>query len=406
MLEDAINKFLVNNGISPGFASWLDEIISVTLLFIIAYIIDLIGRYVIHRIIGHLAKMTKSTLDDILMENNVFRYLIHILPGIIFYLCIPIAIKSAIWVIVFQKATLIFIVVEILRAIHAAGNGLTQYYSKSASYSQKPVRIIFQIISVIAYFIGGIAILSIVINTSLTTLFASLGAFAAVLMLIFKDSILGFVAGWQLSSNDLLRQGDWITVPKFGADGIVEEVSLYSVKVRNFDNTITTVPPYSLVSDSFQNWRGMAESGGRRIKRSISIDMTSICFCTTEMLEKFRKIRYLTDYIDKTEESLRKYNEESNVDNSILVNGKRQTNIGVFRAYLQVYLDNHPEINHDLTCMVRQLQPTEKGVAIELYFFTKIKDWVYYENVQSDIFDHVMAIIDQFDLRIFQYRAL
>ncbi len=403
---DAINKLLVNYGVSQEFASWLDEIISVSLLFLIVYITDLIGRYIIHRVVMHLAKMTKSNLDDIMMEKNVFRYMIHILPGIVFYLCAPIAINSALWVIIFRKATLIFIVIQIIRAIHAAGESMTQFYSESQSYSQKPVKVIFQVISVIAYFVGGIAILSILINTSLTTLFASLGAFAAVILLIFKDSILGFVAGWQLSSNDMLRKGDWITVPKFGADGNVEEISLYSVKVRNFDNTITTIPPYSLISDSFQNWRGMQESDGRRIKRSISIDMSSICFCTPEMIEKFRKIQYLTDYIDRTEENLRKYNEEHHTDNSILVNGKRQTNIGVFRAYLQNYLASHPDVNHDLTCMVRQLQSTEKGVAIELYFFTRIKDWTYYENVQSDIFDHVMAITEQFGLKIFQYRCL
>ncbi|MEN6618084.1 MAG: mechanosensitive ion channel domain-containing protein [Rikenellaceae bacterium] len=403
---DAINKFLIDIGVSPQLASWLDEIISVTLLFLIAYITDLIGRYIIHRVVGHLAKMTKSTLDDILMENNVFRYLIHILPGIVFYLCTPIAINSSLWVIVFQKATLIFIVIEILQAIHAAANAMTQYYSESASHSQKPVKAIFQIISVIAYFVGGIAILSIVINTSLTALFAGLGAFMAVLVLIFKDSILGFVAGWQLSSNDMLRKGDWITVPKYGADGNVEEVSLYSVKVRNFDNTITTVPPYALVSESFQNWRGMEESGGRRIKRSIVLDMTSIRFCTPEMLERFRKIKYLKEYIDQTEEAIKKYNEENETDNSVLVNGRRQTNIGVFRAYIQNYLENHLEVNHDMICMVRQLQPTEKGLPLELYFFTRVKSWVYYENVQSDIFDHIMAVVEQFDLRVFQYKGL
>ena len=403
---DAINKFLTDHGVSSWLASWLDEIISVSLLFVIAYITDLIGRYIIHRFISHVASYTKSNWDDIFVENKVFKYLIHIIPGIIFYLCTPIALSSPFWVVIFQKATLVFIVFEILRAVHASSNAMTQIYSQSENYSNKPIKVMFQIISVIAYFVGGIAILSILINTDLTTLFAGMGAFMAVLILVFKDSILGFVAGWQLSANDMLRQGDWITVPKFGADGTVEEVSLYSVKVRNFDNTITTIPPYTLVSDSFQNWRGMQESGGRRIKRSISIDMTSIRFCTPEMLEKFRKIQYLTEYIDKTEAEIQQHNQENNTDNSILVNGRRQTNIGVFRAYLQAYLDNHPEVNHDLTCMVRQLQPTERGVAIELYFFTRIKNWVYYENVQSDIFDHVIAIVEQFDLRVFQYRSL
>jgi len=280
---------------------------------------------------------------------------------------------------------------------------MARIYSQSEDYSNKPIQIIFQIVAVIAYFVGAISLLSILLDTSFTTLFAGLGASMAILILVFKDTILGFVAGWQLSSNDMLRQGDWITVPKYGADGNVEEVSLYSVKVRNFDNTITTVPPYALVSESFQNWRGMQESGGRRIKRAIIIDMTSIRFCNNEMIENFRKIKYLTEYIDTTEEIISKYNQENQTDNSILVNGRRQTNIGVFRAYIQKYLENHPEINHDMTTMVRQLQPTEKGIAIELYFFTKVKDWVYYENVQSDIFDHIMAIVPQFGLRVFQF---
>jgi len=403
---DGINQMLIDWGMSPVLAGWLDEIISVTLLFIIAYIADLIGRYIINRIIGHIAKFTKSTWDDIFVENKVFKYLVHIIPGIVFYLCTPIAISSVIWVVIFQKAALIFIVVEILRAVHASTNAMTQICSQSESYSNKPIKVIFQIVSVIAYFVGFIAILSISINTDLTTLFAGMGAFMAVLILVFKDSILGFVAGWQLSANDMLRQGDWITVPKFGADGTVEEVSLYSVKVRNFDNTITTIPPYTLVSDSFQNWRGMQESGGRRIKRSIILDMTSIGFCTPEMLERFRKIKYLKDYLDQTEAEIEKFNMENETDDTVLVNGRRQTNIGVFRAYIQKYLENHPEVNHEMTCMVRQLQPSEKGISLELYFFTRVKDWIYYENVQSDIFDHVMAVVEHFDLHVFQYRGI
>jgi miniconductance mechanosensitive channel len=203
----------------------------------------------------------------------------------------------------------------------------------------------------------------------------------------------------------MLRIGDWITAPKHGADGTVEEVSLYSVKVRNFDNTIVTIPPYSLVSDSFQNWRGMEESEGRRIKRYISIDMTSVKFCTPEMIEKFRKIHYLKDYIENTEQIITEYNEENKIDNSVLVNGRRQTNIGVFRAYLQSYINNHPDINHNLTCIVRQLQPSEKGVPIEIYCFTKEKGWINYENVQSDIFDPYLQY-RSFDLKIYQLKSV
>jgi len=403
---DAINRTLVHYGMSHEIANWLDEIISVCLLFLLVYGVDLICRFIVNRIVAHVARMTKSRWDDIFLEHRVFRYLTHMIPGTVFYLCAPIAINSAIWVKIFQKGALIFIVFTIIRAIVAATNALTQIYSESEDYTKKPVKVIFQIVAVIAYFIGGIVMLSILINTSLATLFAGLGAFMAVLILVFKDSILGFVAGWQLSANDMLRMGDWITAPKHDADGTVEEVSLYSVKIRNFDNTIVTVPPYSLVSESFQNWRGMEESEGRRIKRSINIDMTSIKFCTPDMIERFRKIHYLKNYIENTERIITNYNEENNVDNTILVNGRRQTNIGVFRAYLQVYINSHPNINHNLTCIVRQLQPSDKGVPIELYCFTKDKSWINYENVQSDIFDHVIAIVGQFDLKIFQLKSV
>ena len=400
---DGIYKMLTEWGISPVLASWLDEIISMTLLFLLAYGVDLISRFIVHKIITRIAKFTTAIWDDIFIEFKVFRLMAHVFPGIVFYLCTPIALKSVFWVSLFEKGALIFIVYAIIRSIHAATKAMAKIYSQSEDYSNKPIQIIFQIVAVIAYFVGAISLLSILLDTSFTTLFAGLGASMAILILVFKDTILGFVAGWQLSSNDMLRQGDWITVPKYGADGNVEEVSLYSVKVRNFDNTITTVPPYALVSESFQNWRGMQESGGRRIKRAIIIDMTSIRFCNKEMIDNFRKIKYLTEYIDSTEEVISRYNQENQTDNSVLVNGRRQTNIGVFRAYIQKYLENHPEINHDMTTMVRQLQPTEKGIAIELYFFTKVKDWVYYENVQSDIFDHIMAIVPQFGLRVFQF---
>ena len=213
---------------------------------------------------------------------------------------------------------------------------------------------------------------------------------------------MGFVSGVQLSANDMLKVGDWITMPKYGADGDVIEVSLNTVKVRNFDKTITTIPPYLLVSDSFQNWRGMKESGGRRIKRSINIDMNSVKFCTPEMLEKYRRIQLLTDYIDRTEEAIKEYNREHDIDNSILVNGSHQTNLGVFRAYLNNYLRQHPGVNHDMTCMVRQLQPTDRGIPLELYFFSATTVWIPYENLQSDVFDHLLAIISEFDLRVFQ----
>ena len=248
----------------------------------------------------------------------------------------------------------------------------------------------------------GIIILSELIDKDPVSLLAGLGASAAVLMLIFKDTIMGFVSGVQLSANDMLKVGDWIKVPKYDADGVVTEVTLNTVKVRNWDNTVTTVPPYVLVSDSFQNWNAMRESGGRRIKRSVNIDMSSVKFCTPEMLERFRKISLLKDYIERKEQDLQDYNAAHSIDNTVKVNGRRQTNLGVFRAYLTAYLRSLPYTNQELHCMVRHLQPTDRGIPVELYFFSTVKDWIPYEEIQADVFDHVLAVIPEFDLRVFQ----
>jgi miniconductance mechanosensitive channel len=221
-------------------------------------------------------------------------------------------------------------------------------------------------------------------------------------MFVFKDPILGFVGGIQLSANNMVRIGDWISMPKYGADGTVIEITITSVKVQNWDKTITTVPTYNLVKENFTNWRGMEESAGRRIKRSINIDMNSVRFCTPEMLENFKKIAFVSKYVDKKNTELDAFNRENNVDNSILVNGRRQTNLGIFRAYLKHYLHNKPEINDDMTFLVRQLQPTENGIPMEVYVFSRIQAWAEYEDIMADIFDHILAVIPHFDLRVFQ----
>jgi len=298
---------------------------------------------------------------------------------------------------------MIYIIAVSLRFINASLNIIHEIYSLKDRKKNKSLKGFVQILQVSILFIGIIIIIGILINKSPATLFAGLGASAAILMLVFKDTILGFVAGIQLSANDMLRPGDWITMEKYGADGTVIDVTLHAVKVRNFDRTITTIPPYALVTDSFQNWRGMFDSGGRRVKRSVFIDMNSVKFCTPEMLEKFRKISLLTDYIDGKEKELHEYNEENNIDASVLVNGRRQTNLGVFRAYLQKYLQQSPLVHHEgFFCMVRHLQPTEKGIPIELYFFINRTEWPVYESIQADVFDHILAIIPEFELRVFQ----
>jgi miniconductance mechanosensitive channel len=229
-----------------------------------------------------------------------------------------------------------------------------------------------------------------------------LGAFTAVIMLIFKDSILGFVAGIQLTRNDMVRIGDWIEMPKYNADGDVIDVSLNTVKVQNWDKTIATIPTYVLMTDSFRNWRGMADSGGRRIKRALYIDMNSIKFCTEQMLDRFARFEFIRDYIDRKRKEVADYNVENHVDDSQLVNGRRLTNVGTFRAYVEAYLRNHPKVHQDMTFLIRQLAPTEHGLPLEIYVFSNDQVWANYEAIQSDIFDHVLAVVPQFDLRVFQ----
>ena len=391
---------------SWGFnESWTDDLTSAIILVIIlaiAFLGDAICKHVILTTVTRLVKKTKATWDDVVFDRKVMIYLSHLVAPIILYILLPLAISNAGLLTFILRICMIYIIAIFLKFISALLSALYHVYSEREQFRDRPLKGLLQTVQVILFFIGGIIIVSILIDKSPMVLLTGLGASAAVLMLVFKYSIMGFVSGIQLSANNMLKVGDWIEMPKYGADGTVIEVTLNTVKVRNWDNTITTIPPYALVSDSFQNWRGMQESGGRRIKRSIRIDMNSVKFCTPEMLAKYRKIRLLKDYIEETEKVVEEYNKEHGIDNSVLVNGRRQTNLGVFRAYLTNYLRSLPAVNQDLTCMVRQLQPTEQGIPLELYFFSSIKAWIPYEGVQADVFDHVLAIIPEFDLHVFQ----
>ena len=391
---------------SWGFnESWTDDLTSTIILVIIlaiAFLGDAICKHVILTTVTRLVKKTKATWDDVVFDRKVMIYLSHLVAPIILYILLPLAISNAGLLTFILRICMIYIIAVFLKFISALLSALYHVYSEREQFRDRPLKGLLQTVQVILFFIGGIIIVSILIDKSPMVLLTGLGASAAVLMLVFKDSIMGFVSGIQLSANNMLKVGDWITMPKYGADGTVIEVTLNTVKVRNFDNTITTIPPYLLISDSFQNWQGMQESGGRRVKRSINIDMTSVRFCTPEMLEKYRKIQLLANYVDETEKVVEEYNKEHDIDNSVLVNGRRQTNLGVFRAYLTNYLRSLPTVNQDMTCMVRQLQPTETGIPLELYFFSANKVWVAYEGIQADVFDHVLAIIPEFGLRVFQ----
>ena len=404
---DTINNDLTNllqqMGVHQESLGITQRIVMIAGILIIAFVADYFCRKIIVPTIKKLTARTQATWDDYLFNDAVLDNMCHLIPPIILYVLLPFAFPH-------EPVTLTFIlklcwVYITAGAMKLMCSFLTSLYTISSEHEKlknHPLKGVYQMIKLIVICVGVIIIVSTLIDKDPVNILTGLGASAAILMLVFKDSIMGFVSGIQLSANNMLKVGDWITMPKYGADGDVIEVSLNTVKVRNFDKTITTIPPYLLVSDSFQNWRGMQESGGRRIKRSINIDMNSVRFCTPEMLAKYRKIQLLANYVEQTEQVIKEYNEEHHIDNSILVNGRRQTNLGVFRAYLNCYLKSHPGVNHNMTCMVRQLQPTDHGIPLELYFFSATTSWIPYEDLQSDVFDHLLAIISEFDLHVFQ----
>lgn len=394
-------------GFSVETADVWDRWVVLGFIVAIAFVSDFVCRQLLLRVVKRIVARTKATWDDILFEDRVLRRLCHIVPPVLIYFLLPLAFLPESGMVAFVlKLLLIYVIAVVLRFVNAFLKALHDVADQKEELQGKPLKGLMQTGQVIAFFVCIILIISILIDKSPARLLAGLGASAAILMLVFKDSIMGLVSGIQLTANDMLHVGDWISMSKYGVNGRVTEVTLNTVKVRNWDNTIVTVPPYLLVSDSFQNWRPMQDSGGRRVMRSVNIDMNSVRFCTPEMLDRFRKIRLLKDYIDETERLIAESNEQAGVENDPEpVNGLHQTNLGVFRAYLERYLRSLAGINQEMMLMVRQLQPTEKGLPVELYFFSKVTEWTVYEKVQADVFDHVLAVIPEFGLRVFQNPA-
>ena len=394
-------------GFSVETADVWDRWVVLGFIVAIAFVSDFVCRQLLLRVVKRIVARTKATWDDILFEDRVLRRLCHIVPPVLIYFLLPLAFPPESGMVAFVlKLLLIYVIAVVLRFVNAFLKALHDVADQKEELQGKPLKGLMQTGQVIAFFVCIILIISILIDKSPARLLAGLVASAAILMLVFKDSIMGLVSGIQLTANDMLHVGDWISMSKYGVNGRVTEVTLNTVKVRNWDNTIVTVPPYLLISDSFQNWRPMQDSGGRRVMRSVNIDMNSVRFCTPEMLDRFRKIRLLKDYIDETERLIAESNEQAGVENDPEpVNGLHQTNLGVFRAYLERYLRSLAGINQEMMLMVRQLQPTEKGLPVELYFFSKVTEWTVYEKVQADVFDHVLAVIPEFGLRVFQNPA-
>ena len=380
-----MNGILIGWGKDPKIANTFDEMIIAALLVILAIGLDYLCQAIFVGSMKKLAQHTHYQWDSLLLKRKVVHHLVHTIPGILVYALLPLAfIRGKGLLLLSQKICAVYIVFALLLAINGFILVFLDMYNMRQGNKNRPIKGFMQVLQVLLFFIGGIVIIAILIGKSPASLFAGLGASAAILMLVFKDTILGFVAGIQLSANDMLRPGDWITVPGSNANGIVQEITLNTVKIQNFDNTISTIPPYTLVSASFQNWRGMVESGGRRVMKSIFLDLNTIKFCTPDMLNTFRKeIPLLADY--KPDE------------------GVTPTNSQMFRVYVEKYLTSLPVVNTDLDLIISQLQSTEYGVPIQIYFFSRNKIWKEYERIQSDIFDHFFAMVPKFELKVYQY---
>ena len=380
-----MNGILIGWGVDPKIANTFDEMIIAALLVILAIGLDYLCQAIFVGSMKKLAQHTHYQWDSLLLKRKVVHHLVHTIPGILVYALLPLAfIRGKGLLLLSQKICAVYIVFALLLAINGFILVFLDMYNMRQVNKNRPIKGFMQVLQVLLFFIGGIVIIAILIGKSPASLFAGLGASAAILMLVFKDTILGFVAGIQLSANDMLRPGDWITVPGSNANGIVQEITLNTVKIQNFDNTISTIPPYTLVSASFQNWRGMVESGGRRVMKAIFLDLNTIKFCTPDMLNTFRKeIPLLADY---------KPNE-----------GVTPTNSQMFRVYVEKYLTSLPVVNTDLDLIISQLQSTEYGVPIQIYFFSRNKIWKEYERIQSDIFDHFFAMVPKFELKVYQY---
>ncbi|HOP53825.1 MAG TPA: mechanosensitive ion channel [Bacillota bacterium] len=391
-----VSSKLVND-VWAGYLSFGIVVLLLTASCVIAYII---AKKVVLGLGKYYIKNNKLKWDDTLVERKVLDRLILYIPAIIVFNAAPIFGEGEFLV---QRLAVTYALVATIFVVDAVLNAINDLYNTYAKNSKaKPIKGFIQVLKIVFGIIIFIVLIANLIGQSPVIILSSLGALTAIYSLIFKDAILGFVAGIQLSANDMVRIGDWIEMGKYGADGYVTDITLTTVKVQNWDKTITTIPTYALISDSFKNWRGMFETGGRRIKRSVFIDMTSIRFLTKEDIERLKKIHYLKDYIEAKEKEIEEYNKKHNINPEIKVNGRHLTNIGTFRAYITNYLKNHPQLNPTLLQIVRQLDPGPNGLPLEIYCFTADTRWVVYEGVQSDIFDHILAVASEFDLRIFQ----
>lgn len=398
-MAEKINDYLQAIGIENGATNFISYGLLIIFIALLCLIINLVAIKVVLRLIVRLIKQNKYKWDDSMLEHKVFHRFAYLTLPLITSFFTSYFPHYEIWI---KRGISVYVILVMLLIFDSVLNAADDIYRTYEVSKIKPIKGFLQAVKIVAFITGAIAIIAKLIGESPVFLLGGIGALTAVFLLVFQSSILGFVAGIQLTSNDMVRIGDWIEMPKYDANGTVIELYLNTVKVQNFDYTITTIPANALIADSFKNWRGMQASGGRRIMRSLYIDISSISFCSDELLVRFKKIEYLKDYIESKQKELHEYNRVHNIDLSQMTNGRRLTNIGVFRFYMMNYLKNHPGIHQDMTLMVRQLAPKAEGLPLEIYAFASSTDWVMYENIQSDIFDHLFAVVPQFGLRIFQ----
>ncbi|MGF7145123.1 miniconductance mechanosensitive channel [Anaerotaenia torta] len=394
-----ITALLSEHGLSETMAAHIAIAVMIIIILLAAVLTYLLSKTLILRFLKVVVSKSKTKWDDILFQHKVFECMIFIIPALVVYAAAPLSMSAQEWL---RRIAFCLMTFTVLLTFDRFLNAVNDIYRKFEASKMKPIKGYLQVLKIAAYIIGIIIIISTLMDRSPMLLLGGIGAATAVLLLVFQNTILGFVASIQLTENDMVRLGDWIEMPKYGADGDVTEITLHTVKVQNWDKTISTIPTHLMVSESFKNWRSMQETGGRRIKRAINIDITSIKFCNEEMLDRYKKIQYIQEYIENKTNDILEYNKIHSIDSSSVVNGRHLTNIGTLRAYINAYLQNHPGVHQSMTRVVRQLAPSEHGLPLEIYVFANTTKWNDYENIQADIFDHIFSIIPEFDLRIFQ----
>lgn len=393
----------VRLGLSDIDAKYSNMIVLSILLMIALLIIDLLIRKFILNIFVKFSERTKTDFDNFMVTNKVPRNIAHIIPLLIALNFVPyVFIDFPSFEIIIEKGLQVFSILLTIWIIRSFVHSLRDYFNTKDQLKDKPINSYIQVVLIILWILGLLSAFAVVTGIPFLRFITTLGAASAVILLIFKDTIMGFVASLQVSINDMVRIGDWITFDKFGADGNVIEINLATVKVQNFDKTITTIPTYALISDSFKNWRGMENSEGRRIKRAVIIKQGSIHFLSQEKVESLKKIDLINDYIDKKSHDINEHNIKHKVNKDLLINGRNLTNIGLFRKFVETYIQQHSAINKDMMIMTRQLEPTSQGIPIEIYAFSKDKRWQNYEYIIADIFDYIIASVSYFDLEIFE----